>query len=103
MDHDVLTHLDLDNNKVKESKSVAHFDDRPALLLIADSMMMPLLKEKFFYSFSVPENERTDLPCNLLGPGASHGRSQAAVELQHGQLVEQLLGRLNVCIYMDHD
>lgn len=34
----------------------------------------------------------------LLGSGASHGGPQAAVELEHGELVEQLLGRLNVCI-----
>ena len=38
MDHDVLTHLDLDNNQVKESKSVAHFDNRPAML-ISDNML----------------------------------------------------------------
>ena len=28
--HDILTNLDLDNNEVEESKSVAHFDDRSA-------------------------------------------------------------------------
>jgi hypothetical protein len=38
MNHDVLTHLDLDNNQVEESKSVAYFDDRPAML-ISDNVL----------------------------------------------------------------
>lgn len=34
---DVLTHLDLDNNQVEESKSVAHFDDRSAILACSEN------------------------------------------------------------------
>lgn len=38
IDHDFVTHLDLDNNQVEESKSVAHFDNRSAML-ISDNML----------------------------------------------------------------
>lgn len=59
-------------------------------------------KKECYYTVCILRLYQISLQCNLLGSGASHGRSQAAIELQHGELVEQLLCRLDV-VYQIQD
>ena len=40
--HDILTNLDLDNNEVEESKSVAHLMTDLQIMLVPDNMLRAL-------------------------------------------------------------